>query len=272
MKTMRICRAGPVAALLVLNGFSPAVAGPTVWDLADDWSDTQNPNGPWSYNAGVNPIRSNFPNWAGTGNPAWVAAPSGFGHIPAWAKLQVKPGCVDAEIGDVFMHANDPRSGTDVDLANVTWTSPTSGVAAISATLWWYLPDCGSQVGRTMDWRLYLNDVLMDSGNIGDGDPWSSCTPRTFGFVEELSNGDVVKLEFERTHQWGTMATVGLTVTMPPVVVCPHDLDGDGLVGIIDFLDLLAQWGGCGSADFDADGVVGITDFLALLANWGPCP
>ena len=39
-----------------------------------------------------------------------------------------------------------------------------------------------------------------------------------------------------------------------------------------DFLDLLAQWGNCGSADFDADGVVGISDFLDLLANWGPCP
>ena len=25
-------------------------------------------------------------------------------------------------------------------------------------------------------------------------------------------------------------------------------------------------------ADIDGDGVVGINDFLALLANWGPCP
>ena len=25
-------------------------------------------------------------------------------------------------------------------------------------------------------------------------------------------------------------------------------------------------------ADFDGDGVVGIVDFLLLLANWGPCP
>ena len=123
-----------------------------------------------------------------------------------------------------------------------------------------------------MDWRLSLNAALMDSGNIGDGDPWSSCTPRAFGFVADLSIGDVVKLEFERTHLFGTMANVGLTVTMPPVAVCPHDLDGDGLVGINDFLDLLAQWGNCGSADFDANGVVGINDFLDLLANWGSCP
>jgi hypothetical protein len=25
-------------------------------------------------------------------------------------------------------------------------------------------------------------------------------------------------------------------------------------------------------ADFDGDGVVGVTDFLQLLAHWGPCP
>ena len=27
-----------------------------------------------------------------------------------------------------------------------------------------------------------------------------------------------------------------------------------------------------GPPDFDDDGMVGITDFLELLANWGPCP
>jgi hypothetical protein len=52
---------------------------------------------------------------------------------------------------------------------------------------------------------------------------------------------------------------------------CPWDLDGDGLVGITDFLALLGQWGTCGSADFDGDGEVGINDFLELLGNWGPC-
>jgi len=58
-------------------------------------------------------------------------------------------------------------------------------------------------------------------------------------------------------------------------VPCPWDCDGgestDGNVGIVDFLALLAQWGGPGSCDFDGGGV-GINDFLELLANWGPCP
>jgi hypothetical protein len=53
---------------------------------------------------------------------------------------------------------------------------------------------------------------------------------------------------------------------------CPWDCaDGNGTVGINDFLGLLAQWGEVGTdCDFDGGGV-GINDFLKLLANWGPC-
>jgi hypothetical protein len=53
---------------------------------------------------------------------------------------------------------------------------------------------------------------------------------------------------------------------------CPWDCaDGDGNVGIVDFLALLAQWGGPGACDADGGGI-GIPDFLELLAHWGPCP
>jgi hypothetical protein len=58
---------------------------------------------------------------------------------------------------------------------------------------------------------------------------------------------------------------------------CSCDLDGDGNVGVNDFLDLLAAWGPCVDcnncpADFDSDCTVGVTDFLILLGNWGSCP
>ena len=55
----------------------------------------------------------------------------------------------------------------------------------------------------------------------------------------------------------------------------PGDVDGDGTVGIVDFLALLGAWGPCPGppvpcpADVDGDLAVGITDLLALLANWG---
>ncbi|MCH7798075.1 MAG: PQQ-binding-like beta-propeller repeat protein [Planctomycetes bacterium] len=55
----------------------------------------------------------------------------------------------------------------------------------------------------------------------------------------------------------------------------PGDIDGDGMVGILDFLAMLAAWGPCPDppttcpADLDSDGTVGILDFLTLLGNWG---
>jgi subtilisin family serine protease len=52
------------------------------------------------------------------------------------------------------------------------------------------------------------------------------------------------------------------------------DLDLDGIVGVDDFLLLLAAWGPCpidGAclADLNADGSVGVIDFLTLIAGWG---
>lgn len=50
------------------------------------------------------------------------------------------------------------------------------------------------------------------------------------------------------------------------------DVDGDGAVGVVDFLLLLSSWGPCGGtcclADLDVDGSVSISDFLLLLSSW----
>ncbi|MCZ6734883.1 MAG: PQQ-dependent sugar dehydrogenase [Planctomycetota bacterium] len=60
---------------------------------------------------------------------------------------------------------------------------------------------------------------------------------------------------------------------VPDECDCPADLDGNGSVGILDLLILLAAWHADpgGPPDFDGDGTVGILDLLTLLVNWGPC-
>lgn len=50
------------------------------------------------------------------------------------------------------------------------------------------------------------------------------------------------------------------------------DSNLDGIVGIDDFLAVLAKWGPCPPPcpeDADGDGFVGINEFLNVLANWG---
>jgi predicted outer membrane repeat protein len=66
-----------------------------------------------------------------------------------------------------------------------------------------------------------------------------------------------------------------MCVTIPDCTptALPSDLDGDGIVGMVDFLALLSAWGSCSDcgtcpADFDGDCSVGILDLLILLGNW----
>lgn len=58
----------------------------------------------------------------------------------------------------------------------------------------------------------------------------------------------------------------------------PADIDGDGVVQILDLLALLSAWGLCPAvidpaggcpADLNGDDRVGITDLLIMLATWG---
>ncbi len=73
----------------------------------------------------------------------------------------------------------------------------------------------------------------------------------------------------------GFCCTTEICVTIPDCTpaALPSDLDGDGIVGMVDFLALLSAWGSCSDcgtcpADFDGDCSVGIPDLLSLLANW----
>ena len=59
---LKIVMRGLVAPI-VLGIVCSDLAGQT-YDLAEDWSGSQNPNGAWSYTAGNLPIASHQPAWA----------------------------------------------------------------------------------------------------------------------------------------------------------------------------------------------------------------
>ena len=59
-------------------------------------------------------------------------------------------------------------------------------------------------------------------------------------------------------------------------IVCPGDLNGDGLRGASDILVMLSAFGcteGCGSPDLNGDGIVAASDVLMALSTFGvACP
>jgi hypothetical protein len=58
-----------------------------------------------------------------------------------------------------------------------------------------------------------------------------------------------------------------IIIINPPV---PGDANGDGMVGILDVLVVIADWGPCDgcSGDQNGDGQASILDILLIIANW----
>ena len=72
--------------------------------------------------------------------------------------------------------------------------------------------------------------------------------------------------------KFGLVDAAQLALTVD--VGIPGDINGDGVVGVADFLILLGDWGPCADcndcpADIDGNCAVGVSDLLILLGNWG---
>src|SRR5206468_1087262 len=135
----------PVAAALpfivLLAGAAAAPAQPVVYNLANDWSDTANPNGVWSYNAAPGmPLTNHFDNYV-PGQPAWAyAVAPNPGHIPVFYKaVAAAQAPDDLPQGRVDVHNNDPSSspsGLANSPAGFAWTAPAAGAIQITGGMW----------------------------------------------------------------------------------------------------------------------------------------
>jgi hypothetical protein len=132
------------ASLALLHSAGTASAAlPSVYNVNTDWSDTDNPNGVWSYNYGNSPIpvhQTFF--WGGAGwgiydfgeasllkgNPIPTGTPDPFGSTT--------PAVHDWLPGDVMMHAISIPYGGDTTFINVRWTSPGDGTIDITGRAW----------------------------------------------------------------------------------------------------------------------------------------
>ena len=110
--------------------------------------------------------------------------------------------------------------------------------------------------------------VLMETTDAGR--TWALLDPQYPGeqFDTSLNAIDVLPTGEIRVSGFAGLI---LASDVPDVTRTPGDLDGNGIVGILDFRALLAAWEPCppnAPCAGDGDGLTGILDPLILPGNW----
>ncbi len=133
-------------------------------------------------------------------------------------------------------------------------------------------------LGKADGSAVDLADIIAGNGGwVINGASAGDYAGRSISSAGDV-NGDGVDdivIGADRADPSGAPGAGKSYVVFSPAPSVLGDLDGDGKVGITDFLALLAAWGPCGdpcppfcAGDLDGDCNVGIQDFLLLLANW----
>jgi len=265
-----LARARSLAAVGLLLA-SQAHAG-AVFDLRTDFSNAANPNGPWSYNEGANPLPF-ISDWIadpGILQPAWARFPTGVpGHIPCWFAAAFV--AEDWLLGDVISHCWDPASGQGNSFSNVTWTAPTCGTAKITGHFW-----LARNIGRSVQVSLIANGQTLSQATVFDGDPYSRANPRTFAAsagnpaalnAVPVKAGDQIMVRLDNVTASGEFVGLELTIELGLL----GDLDADLDVDSTDLNILLSDFA-CSSScvgDADGDGDVDSTDLNIVLSSFG---
>jgi hypothetical protein len=104
---------------------------------------------------------------------------------------------------------------------------------------------------------------------------WTSPQPPcTYGFVGVASDVPIARINW--TADLGETINTGIDNVISDAVLCPADVNADGVVNVDDLFSILNNWGDAphnpADADTNDDGVVNVDDLFAVLNNWGACP
>jgi hypothetical protein len=205
-KLMIVLSAATVLGLFPADKINAATQ---VYDLKTDWSDTQNPNGTWSYRGGTYPysdyllINDPFP---------WVDSAFVSEAIAKVATASVVPGYL--ELGDVFI-------STVTSGLTVRWTAPVNGTINIAGNIWNGSPEFLTG----LQWTLTHNGSPLS----GDG---AQAGPRNApyglssgsGGATALQNisvnaGDLIEIGY--LPLFGTPCGINFTIMLTPDSVDP---------------------------------------------------
>ncbi|PYT52594.1 MAG: hypothetical protein DMG43_11250 [Acidobacteria bacterium] len=213
------------------------------FSLSGDWSNTTNPNGPWSYNQGSTPLPL-VPDWTAAGSalvgcsqPAWAPSDFSGNFLPALMNANScsannflfgtdpNNGLANVMPGDIVTHTVDGSNGNPASgVANFLFTLPSGddGQYEISGSVWDASFLFGT--GRPQDWVLLVNGVQVASGFLSG--IVSRSQAETFDVFADLTAGNTVDLELfeDPSSPFGFFvgANMNITeVTPPPTPTCP---------------------------------------------------
>ena len=161
--------------------------------------------------------------------------------------------------------------GLDIDETDGNlWGHDTAGtVIKIDTTTGAIIPGAG--------WANGFANLAAQGGLSGHHDgsglvaAVSQGTPDELG-VYDSNTGTLILGPWNIDIQTGENGALGVACFGFGGGTCPEDINGDGVVDVLDLLALLAAWGNPGGPeDINGDGVVDVLDLLMLLAAWGPC-
>jgi hypothetical protein len=208
-------------AVSVAVSAAPALATAATWDLASNWSDSVNPNGPWSLNQGTTPLPSvqnfSFGGTAAISQPAWAPSNTSGNFLPAFFKAQTTVQGLDWAVGDVVMHSTDTANGGGSGIANVSWTSPISGAVSVSGNLWEI-----RDIGRSNTWTLRDGTSVIATNTLVDGDGHTSANRDSFSITNiAVTPGTVLTLSIAQGDRspYGELSGLNFTVVGTPTSV-----------------------------------------------------
>jgi hypothetical protein len=224
-----IFRSGLAALSLLCSMFMSSAIAAT-YDLSSGWSNSTNPNSPWTYNEGANalPLTTNWnganTTWAvACSQPAWAPSNTAGRFLPAWMRMNACAATYfpsdpnnaptgNVLAGDIVLHTNDNANGNLAGgSANVVFTLPaSSGVYTISGALWAArLSQAGS---RPQDWQVTVNGTMLASGTVTA--TVSRSHPQDFSVIQTLNVGDRVQLTVSKAASSNAGDFVGVQLTL----------------------------------------------------------
>jgi hypothetical protein len=151
-----------------------------------------------------------------------------------------------------------------------------AGCGTFESDVWYKLivPCTGLVTVDLCDAGVDAQLAVYDACPTGPGEALA-CADDVCGQAPQISFAAVPGLY--RLRLGGVQGSTTMIITCDPAPACPADCaNSDGVVDIVDLLDLLGQWGdgsqSCDLAPEGGDSTVDIQDLLALLAAWGDCP